>query len=206
MNLLLAFFLGAGISFIGSFQPGPVNLYVIQASYNRNWKTGIRAAFGGALPEIIYACCAFWFSFVFVSHPALVTGIRIASIPLLLASGLGMLIKKPKESKSPQWRQGNYLWSGFLLGILNPLLLPFWIFVTNWIRGYHLLNLTQHTEQLAFAIGCCIGAFLLLVILAIIAHKNRDFFTGKRAHLPNIIIAIIFILLGVHELIMVLPI
>ena len=80
------------------------------------------------------------------------------------------------------------------------MLFTFWLFVISYIQNRHLAHLVSFGEQLAFIIGTSVGAFLLLMLFAYVAHKKKNFFQKQVSSVANKIIGSIFLLLSLNEL------
>ena len=58
VNSILSFSIAAVISFIGSLQPGPVNLQVLYSGFAGSRKQALLCAAGGIVPEFVYCVLA----------------------------------------------------------------------------------------------------------------------------------------------------
>jgi len=196
--LALIFLLFAVISFIGSLQPGPVNLGVVYYTLHQQKRKAVLLAIGGSLPEILYVVLAVKLvSFTSVKQDY----IRIISI---LASfvliGLGAYLwfykasKKGSHDKPPK---GSF-WSGMALGLLNPQLLVFWAGIIWYLQNtFEGINLMETKYLIASAVGAGIGAFLLHVFYIGLIQKYQQFILLRwlRTH-PEKSIGLILFLLG----------
>ena len=116
IELFYLFVLSSLISFVGSLQPGPVNLSVIHASYSQNFKTALLVAIGGALPELIYSAAALCCSYVFIAHPALSKLLHSLNALILVAAGITILFQRNSGGSSVSTGKGaDFQRYGFLV-------------------------------------------------------------------------------------------
>ena len=181
MATILIFISASLASFIGSLQLGPVNLFVIDVALNKNKNSAYLLAFGGIIPEFIYCGLAVYSGVYFLSNPTIFTIFKILLIIILISIGVIYLLKKHKslslESKETvsELTKTRYFMKGFSLAILNPQLLPFWMFIMVYFNSTNFLELKTELDKLAYILGAGVGAFLLLlsIILTINKFKSR---------------------------------
>ena len=166
---LLILSLTTFISFAGSVQPGPVNLAVVEATLTSSLKRGVWVALGGTLPEIIYASLAVK-SHVFLSqHQSLFKILEIAAIPFFLVAGLISFYTSAGQAReAPENTGEKQVFLGFISGILNPQLLPFWLVVLAFFHS--IFRMETPGAQISFVAGAAAGAFLLLLLSAWLAR------------------------------------
>lgn len=186
MKVLLLFLATATISFVGSLQLGPVNLTVIQQVIRWHLRAGIWVALGGCLPEMIYATAAVKAGQWLENHRTAWQIIEWGVVPILLILGVityqtpsSPMSQSPKVSvvKTPFWR-------GFLMGLLNPQLFPYWLVILVQFDGYVYLRVDTLQEQVAFVVATAIGALGLLVGVALLTHKYKQALLDRFASLP----------------------
>ncbi len=181
MNGIIIFLAASLASFIGSLQLGPVNLFVIDTALNKNKNSAYWVAFGGIIPEFIYCGLAVYSGTYFLNNPTILIAFKILLIIILISVGVIYLLKKHKslslESKETvsEPTKVSYFMKGFSLAILNPQLLPFWMFVMVYFNSLNFLELKTELHNLAYITGAGFGAFLLLfsIILTINKFKTR---------------------------------
>lgn len=198
-EIFISFLVAALISFIGSLQPGLLNMGVLYTGYHRSRTAAIRMAFGGVVPEIIYSSIAIIFYVKAAEYEYLREELSLLFIPFLLLAGIYLFRKKVKDESS-QSLESNDFKNGLMIGLVNPQLIPFWLIWVQQImqRGY--LNLNNQNVQIAFVIGAAFGALLLLLFVAFFTLKYKD--TIKRALKGRInkLLGIICIILAFVEL------
>ncbi|PYF72545.1 LysE family translocator [Pedobacter nutrimenti] len=123
--------IGAGILF--SFLTGPVFFSMIKTSIEKGFKAGFSLAVGVILSDIIFISATI-FSSQFVDYNSKYNQyIGIIGGLFLLGIGLYYLIKKVKVNyqidEKIKIRKRGYIIKGFLMCLLSPTTLMFWIMV-----------------------------------------------------------------------------
>lgn len=158
------------ISFIGSIHPGPVNLAVVQATLSRSFKVGVWVAISGTLPEIIYTIAALKSQIFLIKNQLFFEILELSVIPFFLIIGIRSFYCASKSSiEIKTSNRPKEVFSGFISGMLNPQLLPFWIVVLVYLNSF--FSLQSFSAQLSFVLGAALGAFLILLIFAWLANR-----------------------------------
>ncbi|HWW38160.1 MULTISPECIES: LysE family translocator [unclassified Pedobacter] len=123
--------IGAGILF--SFLTGPVFFSMIKTSIEKGFKAGFSLAIGVILSDIVFISATI-FSSQFVNYNSKYNQyIGIIGGLFLLGIGLYYLIKKVKVNyeidEKIKIRKRGYIIKGFLMCLLSPTTLMFWIMV-----------------------------------------------------------------------------
>lgn len=166
-EFLFHFFIGLVVSFAGSIPLGTVNLAVMQTTINSNFRAGFYFALGATFIELIYSAIAIKFIAVLLDNKGLDLGIQMVCIPVFLILGF-FYYRKQDKVKQEEQKKNRSFYHGMLIGIINPLQIPFWIawgsyMLTNkWIKNDEmLLNV--------FIIGICMGTLLVLTLIALLS-------------------------------------
>lgn len=198
MGYLAHFMVGTGVAFLASLPLGPVNLAVIQASLNHNRGVALSIAFGSALVELFYCLVAVGGVELLFDDALALRIIQIISVPILVGIGLYNLFKKmpqlaPEEVvvKKPRSRRTSFF-LGMSLNFLNPLLLPFWITMTAWLRGHNLL-VPDTSHLVLFSAGVAVGTFLLLVLVAYLGSRFKGLLSHHAQKVINRVIGALFL-------------
>jgi threonine/homoserine/homoserine lactone efflux protein len=165
----------AAISFVGSIQIGVVNLAVIQTTLYRGFFTGILVALGGSIPELIYAFLALKCVVFIQENQFLVSWLNLLTIPFFLLIGLGYLFRKETNNMDDEYFYKHKkvdFFRGFLLGVLNPQLLPFWFFTFIFLSKSFSIN--DLSAKYAFVLGAGFGAFSILLLFAYLANRYNE--------------------------------
>lgn len=178
-TILLIFIVASAVSFVGSLQLGPVNLYVINTVLHQSKKSAVWVAIGGCLPEFIYCALAVYASSFLNENKLLQQLFSIIFIVVLLCVGIILMLKKKKNNSletvvftAPQSAIKSMV-KGFSLAALNPQLFPFWIFVQVYFNSITALQLTSKTANIAYIVGAGIGDLVLLLCLIAIVQQYK---------------------------------
>jgi threonine/homoserine/homoserine lactone efflux protein len=167
-NLIIAFIL----SFAGSIPPGSINLTVVQLGLENKLRTALRFSVAASLIEYPYAWIAVKFEKLITSSPVITDNIQIISAVVLILLGL---INVWPRSEAPSRYFSKLSKSGYrrglLLGVLNPLAIPYWIGITAYLQGQQWIDLSSPARLHAYLAGVFLGALLLLVLLAYLSKK-----------------------------------
>ncbi len=204
---LLLFFLTAFISFLGSVQLGPVNITVIRTSLQKHYKSTVFIGFGGALPELIYSAIALKGSEFLTQFPLLINTMLLICIPVFILVGIYLIFHNSKikynndvNLQAPKSIVKS-IGLGFGIGLLNPMLLPFWMVVLSTYHQYELMVIPHYLTNISFVLGTAFGAFLLQYLLVVLLKKYNHKFENVLRKYANLVTAWMFILLGIFQLI-----
>lgn len=178
MQFVVAFFLGAGISFVGSIPiAGPLAVLIVDRAVSGRREAGLFIALGGALAEALYAfAVAVLFPILFAwSHSVLLVS-RVAGAVIVALAGAVLLFHPGAVHRSaPKRKRGSFL-TGLVLSALNPTLIATWTVVVATLNSHGLLGRSV-AEAALFAAGVAAGVtgwFALLVTLARAAENILD--------------------------------
>jgi threonine/homoserine/homoserine lactone efflux protein len=160
------------LSFAGSIPPGTINLTVVQLGLESKVRTAIRFSVAASLVEYPYAWIAVKFEKLITSSPVITDNIQIISIIVLIVLGLIGVWPSRKNSSAaaPRFANSGYR-RGILLGILNPLAIPYWLGITAYLRGQNWIELSSPQRLHAYLAGVLVGALLLLLVLTYLSSK-----------------------------------
>ena len=180
MHTILIFLFSSLISFIGSLQLGPVNLFVIDTTINKNKRNAYFVALGGTIPEFIYCALAVYSGSFFLRNETIFFIFKLLLISILLIVAFVYFFKKHKliginiQAYETQSNLITFFLKGFSLAILNPQLLPFWMFILVYFNTVKFLTLKSEIDKISYIFGAGLGAFILLVSIILTINKYRD--------------------------------
>jgi threonine/homoserine/homoserine lactone efflux protein len=177
LKQVILYFVTATISYIATIPPGPLSVYVVDTTLQKNMKTALWVAIGGVLGEMGYTYLAMEGVSFFDKYPTVVLGIQWAIIVILLVVGLFTFFQKNTKIESENIRAKSSLLSvfkGISLSLFTPALFPFWIVVLLEYRKYDFLKISSISDKIFFVVGAETGTFLLVYTYAFIANKKRD--------------------------------
>ncbi len=177
MKAIIIYFITAIISYVATIPPGPLSVYVVDTTLQRNIKIALWVAFGGILGEMSYSYLAIEGVMIFDKYPTVVHWIQWAIIVVLLVVGIITFFQKNTKIESENIAVKGRLLSifkGISLSILTPALFPFWIVVLLEYKKYDFLKISSISDKISFVAGAETGTFLLVYTYAFIANKKRD--------------------------------
>ncbi|MCX2482650.1 LysE family translocator [Pedobacter sp. MR2016-24] len=162
--------IGAGILF--SFLTGPVFFSMIKTSIEKGFKAGFSLAIGVILSDIIFISLTI-FSSQFVDYNSTYNiYIGIIGGLFLLGVGLYYLINKVKvnyeTSEIIKVRKRGYIIKGFLMCLLSPTTLMFWIMVGGIVSG-----------QLHYAMAEKVVFFIVAMATQLFVDFLKTFYAAK---------------------------
>lgn len=198
MQIALNFLLGAVFSFIGSIPPGTINLTALQLGLEHKIKTAVRLSAAAAVVEYLYAWVAVLFEDWITSSPVILENFKLIAAVVMLVFGVLNIRSVRKPTGFAQKFQESGFRRGLVLGILNPLAMPFWIAITAYLKVQGWISFSDNFELHAYLVGVSAGGFALLIVLAYLAKKMVTFFqAGSRVrYIPGIVL----LLLGIYGL------
>lgn len=201
--MILAYFLFAfATSFFGSMQPGPVNLSVLHSCLNKQYEKAFNVAIGGSVPELIYSFLALVFAHKLDAYTVQLQAFASVVAILFIVVGGVIYFMKPKQRVSDAKESKSGFATGFLISIVNPQLILFWIGIIAAMNLQHfdLVNSGLYS-QAAFSIGTGVGAFMLHYLLIVLVKKysaSRTVYLIKSY--GNKMIGLMLILMGLVQL------
>lgn len=173
MDVLIYFILAIVISFIGSLQPGPVNMAVLYHAVHKRNQTALNVAIGGSLPEALFSFVAFRLLSSISRYIAAINQFSIIIDCALVIIGLVLIFRKQQQHKEATPTSNLGFLSGLLLASFNPQLLIFWVGIITGLSIYT-IQIESIYAQLSFSIGTSVGAFILhlLVMLSVRRYQS----------------------------------
>jgi threonine/homoserine/homoserine lactone efflux protein len=160
----------AGILF--SFLTGPVFFSMIKTSIEKGFKAGFSLAIGVILSDIIFITFTI-FSSQFVNYdPAYNKYVGIIGGLFLLGVGLYYLINKVKvnyeTSEILKVKRSGYILKGFLMCLLSPTTLMFWVGVGGIVSG-----------QLHYAMAEKVVFFVVAMATQLFVDSLKTYYAAK---------------------------
>ncbi len=196
--LLLNFLIGAIVNFIGYIPFGNVNLTVVQLTLNRGVRAAMYFIVSFSIMEFFFTYSIMYFADWFADQQQFLFWLDWVLVFIFVLLGFMSWFNKQKE-KSVDYSDGDSIKFGIILGIVNPMQVPFWM-----IGGTYLISsgwiLTGSGALAVFSLGASLGAFLCLLAFS----KSGKYLHERFAFSSRVInrsIAIIFFLLATYQII-----
>jgi len=194
--MIQAFGVAFAFSFMGSVPPGTINLTVLQLGLERKLSIATRFAIAAALIEYPYGWISVKFAALIMSSPAIVLNFQLISGGVMVVFGILNLWSASKPTTFAVRFSNSGFRRGLILGILNPMAIPFWIAMTTYLKSQQWIDLSTQARLHSYLAGIVIGGFTLLLLLANLANKVAPLFRhqGILKRIPGVVL----LLLGLY--------
>ena len=185
--LFLTFFIGIILNAMGYIPPGNINLTVAQLAINK----GMRQVWYFILS---FSCVEVFFTFGMmrfarwamsdINPNEAVSEVRLSTLVdcfmIVMFLVMGTITwrnrkKVPKTSNKKEDKRSGSVLYGLILGVLNPVQIPFWLFFGNYVI-LHQWNQTDYLSLVIFSLGSGVGSSLALYVYAHFATYIQEKF------------------------------
>ncbi len=172
------FIFGLVGSFLGGVAFGPINLSVVDITLKENMKSAIRFSIAAAFAELLLAYIAIMFGKIISRRIEEFPELKLLVIAFFIILGLFFILKKdtPKTETSPGKNSSNFL-NGFIVAILNPQVIPYWIFVLAYLKSANVLYL-KSWHLLLFLVGVSLGKLIILTLYGYLSEYIKRHFAN----------------------------
>lgn len=171
MTPIIAFACAFGFSFMGSIPPGTLNLTVLQLGLEGRTAVALRFALAAAIMEYPYAWIAVTFEKMILSSEAILQNFQLISAIVLTVLGILNLMSVNKPSKLTERFSQSGFRRGLVLGLLNPLAIPYWIGTTAFMEAQGWIALKSMVDIQSYLVGVVLGAITLLTLVTYLAKR-----------------------------------
>jgi threonine/homoserine/homoserine lactone efflux protein len=199
MEVLTTFAIGFFFSFVGTIPPGTLNLTILQLGLDHRINIAWRMAIAAALIEYPYAWLAIEFQEFITRSPLITENFQMLTGIVMILLGVFNLSSSSKPSRLSQKFNASGFRKGILLGLLNPLAVPFWIAMTAYTKSQGWIDLSDAWEVHAYLLGVSTGTLALFMILAYLAKMVVTRF--KTNAILQKTPGVVLILLGAYSLV-----
>jgi threonine/homoserine/homoserine lactone efflux protein len=197
MEVLTTFALAFFLSFIGTIPPGTLSLTIMQLGLNHRINIAWRMAFAAAIIEYPYAWIAVEFQDLLRQSINITHSFHLVSALVMLSLGTFNLWNAARPSKLSQRFETSGFRKGIVLGLLNPLAIPFWMAMTAYLKNYRLIDLSNGMELHGYLLGVSSGTLVLFILLAYLARNLVSYVKSKS--LLQKIPGVLLIILGLYS-------
>ena len=187
---------GIGLGLALSFLTGPVFFALIKTSIEKGFLAGVALASGVIVSDAIYVAITLFGSSLIDFEAKYRMTIGIIGSAFLLIIGLYYLFKKVKfnyqPNIQPRIKHIGYFLKGFLMCMLNPFILLYWISVTSGV--YSLKGNLSKEEIIIFFGTILLTLFGMDILKAFYANKLRTRIKSKYILRLNRVAGILIIL------------
>ncbi|MEQ9466943.1 MAG: LysE family transporter [Ekhidna sp.] len=153
------------VSYFGSIPPGTINVSVMQLSMQKKQRAAIFLAFAASVIEFVYVGITVQFHLLLTNNETVAVYFRIITSLALIGLGIWNIFSKSTSTtvKVEEKITGRHGFrKGMLLGILNPMTIPFWLAITAQLEGDGWVDVSEFGFW-AYLIGLSTGTFCLLL-------------------------------------------
>ena len=190
-------FLGLSLAFL----VGPTFISLIQTSIQRGFKAGVQFAIGISLSDISLIALSYLGLLQIFSSAQQHLTLGIVGGSILIAFGIITFKRNysipthiPITARVSSGRFFKYFTKGFLLNILNPFLLIFWIGVMGLVSAKYTI---PSKEVQVFFSACIVTVFSTDLVKVIISRKIGENLNKKKLILLNRFAGSMLILFGI---------
>jgi threonine/homoserine/homoserine lactone efflux protein len=170
MEVAAAFGIAFFFSFLGTIPPGSLNLTIIQLGLDQRINIAWRMAVAAAIIEYPYAWLAIEFQELITRSPVIIHNFQLVTGIVMILLGFFNLYFSSKPSAFSTRFQASGFRKGILLGLLNPLAIPFWVAMTAYLKSQRWVDLSTNAEVHAYLLGISLGTLIAFMILAYLAR------------------------------------
>jgi threonine/homoserine/homoserine lactone efflux protein len=209
--LLLTLIIGILLNAMGYIPPGNINLTVAQLTINKGMRQALYFILSFSIVEVFFTFgmmrFARWMSSDVnidsnISDVRLGTYVDIFMIMLFVVMGTITWVnrkKVPKTKAEDNRSKKGSVFYGMLLGVLNPVQIPFWLFFGNYVILHDWIR-TNYLSLIIFSIGSGLGSALALYGYAHFAKYIQEKF-ALSSHIINRSIALFLWALALYLMI-----
>ena len=191
--------ISALISFFGTISPATINVTVLQLSLRNKTRQALSLALGAAIVDSIYAAISVKVATYLKENVEFSNYFFLVAAGVLLLLGTFSLIsRKQEEVKALKDQSGLGFLQGLLLGLFNPLAMPFWLGWTSVLQMGGWIDV-EGINYWAFVLGAFIGEIGLLIIVVRIGERFTRL--SENRLLTNVIPGVVLIALGLFNLV-----
>ena len=199
MTIFFYFIIALVLSFLGSLPIGLITLTITQKTIQNGRHSGLMIALGATVMEFIYTFIALLSLDFFTQNTAIGNYIKIFATVVFLVMGIYFLWKKNSAQlkAASEYNYFDFL-RGFIVGVMNMLIVPFWIFLGIWLESNG-ISFEKNSIIFVFSIGAAIGALLAflgyILLSEYIVSKTKEInrYTNKA-------VGVLFLGLGIFQL------
>ena len=195
--LVLTFFLGVIVNSLGYIPPGNINLTVVQITILRGIKSAYAFILTFGAVEVLFTFAVM--RFVRWLESEFQFGEVIDIFMILLFTILGIVTwRSRKQMPKADYSNKDSMRYGALLGVLNPMQIPYWLFLGTYLITHEWIE-TTYLSLIIFSIGSGVGAALTLYGFAHFARYIQEKFELS-SYIVSKAIAFLFFALSAYHI------
>ncbi len=192
--------LGFIMAFLSLIPPGMLNMTALRTKLEKSKKEAMLFSLGAAIIIVVQVYIALAFAKYFAKNPQIIDRLTLAGTIILFSLSVIFFIQARKKFKGEgQRKRGNYLLIGMLMSAMNMLSIPFYLFLSAFLKNKGLLILQQPYINF-YVSGTFLGSltlFYVYIAFAVFIQKRAQFIARN----INYILSILFFVLAILTLI-----
>lgn len=199
--ILIYFLIGILAAIVGAIPLGASNVVVINTTIRQNAQQAFKIAFAAGIAEVVLSYYALHCNMIVRDFFDANMWIQILLAVVLLGVGAFLFFKRTRKmnANSKGWFRSRYL-TGFVLGLLNPPVLIYWILVFGIINNNDLmLSFNSPLSVLfLFFFGVYTGKLLTLMLYSRFSTiiKNR---VSNLTLIINKVTGVLLVVVGIAQ-------
>lgn len=130
-------------------------------------------AIAAGIMEYFYAWLAIRFEAFISESIGLLSWFKLLAATVLLVLGISSLQSRSKLQNLTAKEEGGFR-KGLMLGILNPLAMPFWLGIVAYFKSIGWIQLDNWVQVHSFLAGVSLGVVTLLFVVAQSANRIQQ--------------------------------
>jgi threonine/homoserine/homoserine lactone efflux protein len=167
MSVLINFVIGFLAAFVGVVPPGLLNMSAAKISMKENRKAAILFSLGVCVTVILQTFIALLFAKYLDQNPEIVDLLQKVALGIFICITIYFFfIAKDTRRELPErtnHSKTNRFFYGILLGVLNLLPFPYWVYVSITFAGFGWFSFEQ-PDLWAAVIASGLGTFAMLML------------------------------------------
>ncbi|MCZ4245489.1 LysE family transporter [Pedobacter punctiformis] len=202
--LFLTFFIGIVLNAMGYIPPGNINLTVAKLAINRGMRQVWYFILSFSIVEVFFTFGMMRFArwaMSDINPNEAVSEVRLSTLVdcfmIIMFLVMGTITwknrkKAPRTSDKEDKRSGSVLY-GLILGVLNPVQIPFWLFFGNYVILHQWIE-TDYLSLVIFALGSGVGSAAALYLYGHFAKYIQEKFALSSLLINKSIAIFLFVL------------
>lgn len=138
MSFVTVLLVACVVSFLGSIPPGTINISVMQLAMLHRRSAALAFGLAASLVEFVYAGLTVRFHIFLTENTNITDNFQIITAIAMIILGIAnMRSHKKTEDVHTPYEKGlrrHAFRKGLLLGVMNPMTVPFWLAVTAYLE------------------------------------------------------------------------
>ena len=200
LDFLIVFFIATIISFVGTIPPATINISVLQLTLRKKAKMAISLALGAAIIDLLYTLLSLEIGDLLEKKLHITNYFQLVTAIIFIILGVASLVAKPQTNIQTDrliFMKYGFI-RGVLLGLFNPLIIPFWLVVSTYLESNGWITLDGINYWL-FLLGTFIGEISLLLLIVKLGQPFTKFSDNRL--IVYILPGVVFIIMGLYSII-----